>query len=105
MMAGRGIVVSFVLESINGNPVRYRLREDTSFDTIFWSYTARSRDNSCLVCFCFMNSIVKLNSMPEDFGLASVNVAYASTIYVLWFGWLFLVTELEYCSNQWEEPC
>ena len=43
--------------------------------------------------------------MLEDISLTSVNVAYASTIYVLWFGWLFAVVELEYCVNRWEEPC
>jgi hypothetical protein len=52
-----------------------------------------------------MNSVVKWDLTPEDISLASADVAYASTIYVLWFGWLFSVAELEYCINRWEEPC
>ena len=53
----------------------------------------------------FTNSVVRWDSTLGDFGFASNNVACASTIYVLWFGWLVLVVELEYCSNRWEEPC
>jgi len=52
-----------------------------------------------------MNSVVKWDSTPGDIGLVSADVAYASTIYVLWFGWLFLVAELEHCNNRWDEPC
>ena len=42
---------------------------------------------------------------PEDIVLASVDVLDSNTIYVLWFGWLFLVAELEYCNGQWDQPC
>ena len=103
-MAGWGIVVSFVLDSVHGDPVRYWLCQDTSFDAIFWSYMDRSGDNSHLVQFFFMNSVVKWDLTPGDISLASADVVYASTIYVLWFGWLFLVSELKYCDNRWEDP-
>jgi len=66
---------------------------------------ARIGDNPCLVRFFFMNKIVRWDLTPGDFGFASADVACARKIHVLWFGWLFLVAELEYCSNQWEEPC
>ena len=93
------------MDSVYGDQVRYHLREDTSFESVFWLHTARSGNNPCLVSVFFMHSIVRWDLTTGDFGFASTNVASASTIYALWFGWLFSVAELEYCSNQWEEPC
>ena len=83
MMAGRGFVVLFLLDSACGNPVRYCLREDTSFEAVFWSFKAKSGNNPCLVRFLFMNSVKRCDLPPGDFGPASANVGYASTIYVL----------------------
>ena len=47
-----------------------------------------------------MNSVVEWSITPEDTGLASADVLYANTINVLWFSWLLLVAELDYCDGQ-----